>query len=442
MLSWDMVDTGGAALGFGDSDEICLVDGCYIIEVNGTNVTQDSAWSFATLSGGVPYGPTPIAAINGTICRHATCSSQHSSKSNLSKEALIGGIVIATVFIVVLLGYFGPHRIVMEDRNTDDCCYTVGKKLKNAFGASFDSVGSATCPDYAYHLTGGDEESAVSNGLRSTTANDATPSFYDAARRDALRQALVAAKTTIPGLRAAGSAIPALEGVLCALQTILEHIEALLHKADDLLAAGERIITVIEALQLLVNTTTSLDTTTIERATVETCMNELKESLEAFALGILCYYDKGWLRQKWIVVANRHSPDLAAVDAKLVNKLDDHFVAYQIARDQSTDALFSSQTYVLEAVMKEQIERLVSETGKDPHDVASALAENEAAILAVAEAAHIDVEELKRELPRLPLTLTCTRRAMTQRTLRREKLTRWITLLRFLGHNMIPLIFD
>lgn len=64
-------------------------------------------------------------------------------------------------------------------------------------------------------------------------------------------------------------------------------------------------------------------------------MNELKELLVTFAVSILRYRDQGWLQQEWILLAKRHSDDLAALNAKIVTKLDDLLLGYHVARDQT-----------------------------------------------------------------------------------------------------------
>lgn len=449
-LRGDIVETGIAALGSGGSGEICLVDGCYTIEVMRITVTEDSVWwTFGALSGGVPYGPTLFHAMNGTIAETTSCAYQDSNSMNVSSlvnasnasnsstgsssanassaanssnapgsadssnasssskgstsanginGALLGGFLAATAFMFIVLACAYRYRAIQNDMNRDDYCCpcAVGTVWKNTLRAKNYSLVTETGPEHQVQLTGLNKEFAVSNGLHSTAANQAMASSYDKTRRGALRQALLRAKSKIRGLGAARLTSPGLKRVLCTLQTTLEHVEPLLQKADDILAAGERIVSVVEVLQLVGDNTTSLDTTT-----AETCMNELNGLLETFAHGIQRYCDEGWLRQKWMLLANRHTADLAAVDAKIVIKLDDLLRAHCIARDQHTGTLLARQTYVLEAAMKEQITRRVMETGKDSHDAANELAENEAAILAVANAAHIDKEELSRELHRL-----------------------------------------
>lgn len=97
----------------------------------------------------------------------------------------------------------------------------------------------------------------------------------------------------------------------------------------------------------------------------------IKELVEAFAVGTQIYGDKGWLPQKWILLANRDSPDVAFLDAKIVSKLDDLLRAYHNARDERICTLLAPLTYGLEAVMKEQMAQLITEFGKDISDLAT-----------------------------------------------------------------------
>lgn len=240
----DIVGTGSA--GSAGSDKICLVDGCYAIEVNGTNVAEDSVWSFATLSDGAPFGPARFVAVDGNISKSTACSSQDSNSTGISSKrsssakgvdgVLIGGIVAAIVCMVVVLGCCYGYCVFQNEVNTD--CYrcNVVKKLKRTLGARIFVPVTAT--ELGFQLSGQNKESAVSNEILSTAANQALAWSNDTERRSALRPALLGAKMTIQGLLAADSTTPVLEGVLCALQASLELVEALLHKANDILAAG------------------------------------------------------------------------------------------------------------------------------------------------------------------------------------------------------------
>lgn len=101
-------------------------------------------------------------------------------------------------------------------------------------------------------------------------------------------------------------------------------MEAVLHQVDDVLGAGERSMSVVEVLLLQgADTTASLDSSSVER-----CMNELKYLLETFTVGIPRLCDKGWVPQKWILLASKRSPDLTARIDIILKKL---LLAYHIA---------------------------------------------------------------------------------------------------------------
>lgn len=252
------------------------------------------------------------------------------------------------------------------------------------------------------HETRQDEEAVASSTTNTTPANQTSsmsPKFKTRPRVS--WKGLGAAKYTIQALLAAGSMMPVVGEVCSAAQGILNEVEALRKKADDIGAAAGRIISVVEVLKLLADTTNRFQTESEEREIIECRMRELKDLLEAFRMGIQKYREKGWLQQKWILLTNGNSLGLAALDAKIVTKLDEILLAYHIARDHHLDILLERQTYALEAAMSKEIDRLVATTGKTACDVATELAENEAATQAVAQAAHIDEKELKSELQSL-----------------------------------------
>lgn len=73
-LSGDIIHTGTLALGSSGSDEICLGDGCYTLEVGAGDFQEEITWSFAPLSGGAPYGPAQFVANEGGIFENSTCN--------------------------------------------------------------------------------------------------------------------------------------------------------------------------------------------------------------------------------------------------------------------------------------------------------------------------------------------------------------------------------
>jgi len=205
---------------------------------------------------------------------------------------------------------------------------------------------------------------------------------------------LTTGKAIVTGLLVAGTALPGLEGICNLAVFVLYEVEQLHNKADDVVAAGERVVKILEVLKILADNSTKLADDEAKRY-VESRMDELYSLLEQFSQIVQSFRDKGWLRRRWFLY--EHGAKLSALDDNIVQTLDNLRLAYDLARDRNLARLLETQKYEMEQAIEKQISRLVH-AGQTEHDAVLILADNESATRAVAAAAHVADAELGPEL--------------------------------------------
>ncbi|KAJ8598921.1 hypothetical protein CTAYLR_009845 [Chrysophaeum taylorii] len=205
---------------------------------------------------------------------------------------------------------------------------------------------------------------------------------------------LTTGKALVAGLLVAGTAVPGLEGVCNLAVFILYEVEALQNKADDVVAAGERVVKVLEVLKILADNATRLDDDDA-RGLVERRMGELYDLLEQFSEIVKSFRERGWLRRRWFLY--EHGAKLSSLDEEIVRTLDSLRLAYDLSRDRTLTRLLESQRYEMEQAISRQISRLVN-AGQTEHDAVLVLADDESATKEVAQAAHVSESEVNLEL--------------------------------------------
>lgn len=201
-------------------------------------------------------------------------------------------------------------------------------------------------------------------------------------------------KALVAGLLVAGTAIPGLEGVCNLAVFVLYEVEQLANKADDVVAAGDRVIKVLEVLKILSENARRLDNDSAKRY-VGDRMVELEGLLDQFLQLVKSFRERGWLRRRWFLY--EHGNRLSSLDQEIVRTLDNLRLAYHLAQDRKLTRLLESQRYEIECVIEKQISRLMN-AGQTEHDAVVVLAEDEDAMRAVAVAAHTSESELNKEL--------------------------------------------
>ena len=213
---------------------------------------------------------------------------------------------------------------------------------------------------------------------------------------DAVTAMMTIGVALIRTILATGQAIPGIEAVCIVAECILNECDDMKQKAKDITAAAQRVVKMLEMLEILAKNVGHLDTSDDAAKAVEGRTKELHEKLLAFQSALASFYEKGWLK-RMLYSLHMHS-QLTDLDADIVKSLEDLWMLYNLAKDRRVASLLERQRYDLEDAMRHAIERVVKEEGVSATTAAAQLAADNEATRAVAEAGHVRRDEVLREL--------------------------------------------
>lgn len=188
------------------------------------------------------------------------------------------------------------------------------------------------------------------------------------------------ALTGLDKLLQVGSALPMIGNVCSVAREIVGHVEAYHQKAQDLLQAGERVLDVLELLEMMSQNVERLKHD--QAPQVERRMASLCSRLIEFRDAVNGYGETGYLMRTFKVA--RSASSLESIDRKLAEQLKLLQSMYQLAQDTHVHKLLTSRKYALEAAVAEQLKARIEETGESREDAITALTNDPEA---VAEAA-------------------------------------------------------
>ncbi|KAJ8599443.1 hypothetical protein CTAYLR_008025 [Chrysophaeum taylorii] len=169
-------------------------------------------------------------------------------------------------------------------------------------------------------------------------------------------------------------------GVSAAALAIVDDVEALRPKGDDVIAVGMRAKAVLEVLKR------DADFSLARQATLDALAAKLAQLHE---LLLSSYKRKGWLQARWVGAIG--SP-FSAADADVERACD------ELREQLGLRPAARATTYVLEVAMVRSIEKTCKRLGGTQRDAAMVLSKDVAATERVSAAANVDPDELRKEL--------------------------------------------
>ena len=195
------------------------------------------------------------------------------------------------------------------------------------------------------------------------------------------------------GLLLLGQAVPLLSNVCSVAREVLEVVQSVKDKVDDIVEAGQRVLDVLQLLELLAR---NVDRLRVGKEEVEPRMRELQEQLSKLRDAIAAFGNRGWLKRAYNTW--KKAKALSHIDAEMKEKLEMLMRFYSVARDAHVEQLLEERTYALEAAIATQVHRRVQEVGGSEEDAAASLERDEKAVRALAEEVGVVGDELKAEL--------------------------------------------
>ncbi|KAJ8598414.1 hypothetical protein CTAYLR_007645 [Chrysophaeum taylorii] len=316
-----------------------------------------------------------------------------SSSSNVGYIAIgaVGGFLLILVAVICCLRYAGRKFPFSDKEDKASLPEHWPKAPRNKPAPANES------PDEEEDDESDDEVRALTQSAAAAVAAAAASSKGggggDVTRQAEVDKLLDTGRAICFGLLAAGSAVPLLGGACQLAQAILYEVDRLHEKADDVVSAGARLVSLLEVLQILAANEEHI-TTDDARRVVEKNMAELMDMLGKFLEAVRAFGQKGWLRQKWLLLSDRKSAQLTSLDFRIVSCLESLRTAYHLSHDRRIARLLEKQSYHMEEAMARHVDRLVA-SGTEQADAASQLAADERVARQVAAAGHVSDKEIR-----------------------------------------------
>eukprot|EP00633_Aureoumbra_lagunensis_P013024 CAMPEP_0197361794 /NCGR_PEP_ID=MMETSP0893-20130614/63600_1 /TAXON_ID=44058 ORGANISM="Aureoumbra lagunensis, Strain CCMP1510" /NCGR_SAMPLE_ID=MMETSP0893 /ASSEMBLY_ACC=CAM_ASM_000539 /LENGTH=357 /DNA_ID=CAMNT_0042883407 /DNA_START=645 /DNA_END=1718 /DNA_ORIENTATION=- len=316
--------------------------------------------------------PTSFPTVEPKLVPTPRPTSEINSSKNSTTDSSIVTVVVAVIAVLLVFGSIVVYCCWWNDRNTNGQKY---QKNKHENSQKFHEQIALT------HFENAIDEAKLTQEEHTSKKQEAQV----AARANGL--------ALINSLLVAGESLPLLRNVCSVGKAILIFCDQQDARAADIAAAGARTVATLKVLSIITENASSLNEDEA-KTLVEQNMNELYDYLCQFQCAVESYSDKSWLRKKWYSIA--HNAKLGSLDKKIVICLDQLRLSYSLAHDRHITKLLESQTYRLEASMKEQIESVVEKQRISPEAAADQLANDENARAAdVAAAGARTVATLK-----------------------------------------------
>eukprot|EP00633_Aureoumbra_lagunensis_P007338 CAMPEP_0197322888 /NCGR_PEP_ID=MMETSP0891-20130614/70176_1 /TAXON_ID=44058 ORGANISM="Aureoumbra lagunensis, Strain CCMP1510" /NCGR_SAMPLE_ID=MMETSP0891 /ASSEMBLY_ACC=CAM_ASM_000534 /LENGTH=1392 /DNA_ID=CAMNT_0042815401 /DNA_START=114 /DNA_END=4293 /DNA_ORIENTATION=- len=206
------------------------------------------------------------------------------------------------------------------------------------------------------------------------------------------------ARVMVNALLTGASMLPGIFNVSWAILAVLDEVDSMNAKAQDIVAAGQRVCDTAEFLTILNENAAGFKSDNA-KVLVERYMDQLESLLKRFQDGVASFKGKGWLSRKWHNLA--HTALLQKLDRDIIEVLEKLRQAYHLAMDRHVTELLSKKTYNLEAAMQQQIQLLVSKQHVTPEAAAEQLANDENVLTVVASRAGVAESDVSAERLRI-----------------------------------------
>jgi len=206
------------------------------------------------------------------------------------------------------------------------------------------------------------------------------------------------ARVMVNALLTGASMLPGIFNVSWAILAVLDEVDSMNAKAQDIVAAGQRVCDTAEFLTILNENAAGFKSDNA-KVLVERYMDQLESLLKRFQDGVASFKGKGWLSRKWHNLA--HNALLQKLDRDIIEVLEKLRQAYHLAMDRHVTELLSKKTYNLEAAMQQQIQLLVSKQHVTPEAAAEQLANDENVLTVVASRAGVAESDVSAERLRI-----------------------------------------
>ena len=225
---------------------------------------------------------------------------------------------------------------------------------------------------------------------------------------------------------AIGEAVPGLGGACCVAREILNDVKMFKDRADDVVAAGRRVVDVLKLLNKIEENADSLAADAKEE--VKERIDDLRKLLVAVRGAVKAFGKKGFFKQ--MIEVGKQARVLSKLDEEIRDVMDYILRLYKIAKDEQIIALLNAQTYKLEAAIDAQIDKRMKDGATDERP-AAAIKGDEEAIQEIADAGGVLQSEVREFRDEVRQRFEDLREQLLHQT---ELLERYVGLLEQLEH--------
>lgn len=195
-----------------------------------------------------------------------------------------------------------------------------------------------------------------------------------------------------------GAVLPLARVICTVARNVLRDVQRLHDRADDVIAAGHRVVNVLETLQWIAENTKTLSGLTKE--SVDQKMRELERLLNAFHAAVCAFGRKGFFKKMFRV--SKEAKTLKCLDRDIRDALGVLCVAYELGREHKFEEMLENPMYALEDTIERHIQERLN-MGETLASAVEGLENDEAAIESIAIDGGVSDDVFRREIPEFPV---------------------------------------